>query len=342
MSMEHAFHFLSHRGQVRCLAGLARTALGAYPLHGPRLRLLSHLWNTTFRVTVAGGDQYVLRVHHRGQTSIDAVRSELLWLSALQADGLAVPEPVLNEEQHLVTVAAHPGVPEPRLCVLFRWIEGRFLYRGLTPSHLAQLGELMARLHRHAAQWKRPGGFARHRVDNLDPMQRDQDDRLDPAVAQSAAQTVASVCTPEAGRVVGAVIPRIWATLQALGEEPDAFGLIHGDLHHRNILFGKAGIGAIDFDDCGFGHWLYDMAVPLTALERHPGYAMMRQAFLTGYRQRRVLPVEQEAELETFIALRKVQNLLGVIKEREHPAFRDRWQAAAAHELAGLGAFATR
>jgi Ser/Thr protein kinase RdoA (MazF antagonist) len=337
--MKQAFHSMSHRGQVRCLAGLARTALGAYPVRGVHLRLLAHFWNTTFRVSVPEGEQYMLRVHHRDQTSVDAVRSELLWLAALHEAGLSVPEPVANDEARLVTVATHPAIPEPRLCVLFRWIEGRFRYRGLTPAHLAQAGDLMARLQRHACRWERPREFTRHRVGNLDPMQRGRDDAFDPAVAQSLIQTVASLCTPETGRVVAAAIARSWATLQALGEEADAFGLIHADLHHRNLLFGKAGIGAIDFDDCGYGHWLYDMAVPLTALERHPDYAALRDAFLTGYRARRSLPAGQEAHLESFIALRRVQNLVGMIEERDHPAFRDRWETHVAYEVDRLRAF---
>jgi Ser/Thr protein kinase RdoA (MazF antagonist) len=128
-SIKQAFHSLDHRGQVRRLAGLARTALGAYALHGARLRLLMHDWNTTFRVTTPDGDQYVLRVHPRGQSSVEAVGSELLWLAALRQEGFSVPEPVLSQEQRLVTAATHPEVPELRLCVLFRWVEGRFLDR---------------------------------------------------------------------------------------------------------------------------------------------------------------------------------------------------------------------
>jgi Ser/Thr protein kinase RdoA (MazF antagonist) len=336
------FESLNHRTQVRSLAGLARTALRAYPVHDVRLRLLGHLWNTTFRVTEPDGNQYMLRVHHRGQTSVEAVRSELLWLAALREQGLPVPDPVLNEEHRFVTVGAHPGVPEPRLCVLFRWIEGRFLYRGLTPSHLAQVGDLMARFHGHAAQWERPEGFTRHRVDNLDPMRRGQDDHADPAVAESVTQLVTSVCSPEAGSVIAAAIHRIWVTLSALGEGPEAFGLIHADLHHRNVLFGKNGIGAIDFDDCGYGHWLYDLAVPLTILRKHPAYPALRRGLLTGYRRRRPLPADQEAHLETFIALRTVQDVLGVINEKDHPAFRERWEAAAAGGIEHLRAFTAR
>lgn len=345
--MQQPFHSLSHRGQVRRLAELSRTALRAYPLHGARLRLLAHTTHTSFRVTAPNGDQFVLRVHPPGQNSVEAVRSELLWLAALREEGLSVPEPVLNQERRLVTVATDPGVPEPRLCVLFRWIEGRFLYQGLTSSHLAQAGDLMARLHDHAAQWRRPPEFTRHRVDNLDLTQRGPDDRFDPTVAERATQTVTSAHTPEAGRVIAAAIPRIWTTLKALREEPDTFGLVHGDLHQRNILFGKDGIGAIDFECCGYGHWVYDLVVPLTQLHRHPAYAALREALLTGYRRRRSLPAEQEAHLETFVALREVQSLLWLTQQKEHlalisPSFHGWWEDDVAAALAALRAFMER
>ncbi|HEV8456421.1 MAG TPA: phosphotransferase [Gemmatimonadales bacterium] len=113
-------------------------------------------------------------------------------------------------------------------------------------------------------------------------------------------------------------------------------------LNHRNFLFGKGGMGAIDFDDCGYGHWLYDLAVPLTMLRDHPAYAGLRQGLLTGYRRRRPLPVDQEAHLETFMALRSVQDVLGMIKEKDHPAFRDGWEAAAASGIDHLRGFTAR
>jgi Ser/Thr protein kinase RdoA (MazF antagonist) len=339
--MQTPFSSLSRQGQVRRMARLARRALDGYPLDGSRLRLLTHLWNTTFHAVAPDGSRYVLRIHHPGQTSVESVRSELLWLAALRREtDLQVPEPVPNNAGSLVVVAADPGVPKPRLCVLFRWVEGRFVYRRLTPAHLFQVGKLMALLQRHASSWRRPDRFTRHRVDNLDPMRRGQDDRFDEACAARAVDLVSAVSTPEAGTVVAAVVHKVWAVLHSLGQGPDVFGLIHADMHYRNFLFHQGSVGAIDFDDCGYGHWLYDLAVPLTELQRHPGYVALRQALLAGYRQNRSLSVEHEAHLESFMALRRLQNLIGFIEEREHPAFRDEWRAAMDRELQGLRAFA--
>ena len=42
------------------------------------------------------------------------VRSELAWLAARQETELAAPAPPPTCDGDLLTVAAHPGVPQPR------------------------------------------------------------------------------------------------------------------------------------------------------------------------------------------------------------------------------------
>ena len=125
---------LSNRQQIARLRRLAVQALGAYPLVAPELLFVAHGENTTFRVDamVAGGpDRFLLRVHRptrhgRRLDSAAAVGSELDWLTALRADtGLSVPEPVRTTNGKLTTAAASPDVPEPRVCSLLRWMDGR-------------------------------------------------------------------------------------------------------------------------------------------------------------------------------------------------------------------------
>ena len=323
------------------LAGVAsaRRALEAYAVSAARVTSLKRVYNSTFRIEATDGERYMLRICHPRRTSLEVVESELLWLASLREAGLHVPAPVLNQDGRYATVVPDPSERRTWLCALFRWTAGRFLFRTLTPTHLVQVGELTARLHHHAAHWERPDGFTRPRVENLDPLRQERDDCFDERLAARAIQTVASVGTPEAGAVVAAVIQKVWRLLRALGEGADAFGLIHADLHQRNYLFHQGRAGAIDFDDCGFGHWLYDLAVTLYCLSDHPRYSALRDAFLTGYRRSRPLPEQQEAHLGTFMALRRLQDLFWVIGERDKPAFRDRWQALMLASLQALREF---
>ena len=125
---------LSNRQQVARLRHLAVQALGAYPLVDPELRFVAHGENTTFRVDAMvadGRDRFLLRVHRparhgRRLDSAAAVGSELDWLTALRADtGLSVPEPFRTTNGKLTTAAASPDVPEPRVCSLLGWQNGR-------------------------------------------------------------------------------------------------------------------------------------------------------------------------------------------------------------------------
>ncbi len=332
------FQELNSAGQVRRLAALARTALRAYGIEGTVLRPLQHAENTTFRLAAPDGRRFVLRVHRTGRHSPEQVRSEMAWLAALRCDtDLLVPRPHTTADGALLAVAEAPGVPEPRMCVLFDWMEGRFRNDSLTPARMAAVGELIGQLHRHAEQFVPPAGFHRWRGDEISDLVRVGTDGMDAAVAHVAG-LVGELIGPEHRTTVEAVATRVRAAQAALGEGPDAFGLIHGDLHQWNYLFAGERVAAIDFDDCGYAHYLYDLAVTTHAVGRHPRAAELRSGLLAGYRRVRGLPAEHEPLLDAFVALRRLQLITWQIEQREAPAFRDGWRAYALAQLAQLAA----
>jgi Ser/Thr protein kinase RdoA (MazF antagonist) len=303
---------------------LAQAALADYEVRPVRLTLLAHAENSTFRVEARDGERYVLRVHRVTGTpwhpprDAAEVRSEMSWLAALRREpDLRVPEPMPNRDGGLVTIAANEGVPEARVCVLFRWVDGRFLDASLAPQHLERVGQFTARLHQHAETFAPPEGFVRwQRVDTS----ADVDAYVVGDIAASFGQDDAAIAMT--------VIEQSRRAQRELGAGPDAFGLIHGDLHQENYLFHRGAVGAIDFDDCGWGHFLYDLAVTLSEVSYRPHYEALRAALLRGYRSVRALPPEQEQYLETFQALRLLQLTLWFIEQRDHPAFAD-WEEEA-------------
>ena len=139
----------------------------------------------------------------------------------------------------LLTVAAAPGVPPPRICVPWPWVPGRFVRSGLRPHHLRQVGRLTARLHDHAQGFQPPPGFTRPRIDDL------------PATRAAVLPLVAGIRPPRDVALVAAVLDRVAATLAGLDPGPDAYGLIHSDLHQWNYLFQHGQVHLLDFDDCG-------------------------------------------------------------------------------------------
>lgn len=60
----------------------------------------------------------------------------------------------------------------------------------------------------------------------------------------------------------------------------------------------------MDFGDCGYGYYLYDMGVTLLMLRGLDPDGSQRAAFLRGYREVRDLPEAHEALLPLFTAAR--------------------------------------
>ena len=56
------FESLTNGGQLRRLRRLALEALTAYGIHEPHLTALTHHHNTTFRLDLADGERYMLRI----------------------------------------------------------------------------------------------------------------------------------------------------------------------------------------------------------------------------------------------------------------------------------------
>jgi Ser/Thr protein kinase RdoA (MazF antagonist) len=319
------------------LRRLAEAALVAYGVAPARLVALVHLENTTFRVETPGGDRYVLRIHRASGSpvhpprSVADVRSETTWLFVLRQEaGLAVPEPMLTADGSPLVVVAAEGVPEPRVCVLFRWSEGQFLNAALTPSHLERVGGFIARLHDHAMHFAPPADFVRWRVGDVSG-----------DAAAWTAGVVGEQCGSGAAATVEAVLGEVRRAQRELGEGPGAFGLIHADLHQENYLFHRGQVRAIDFDDCGWGHFAYDLTVTLSELRWRPEYPALRAGLLRGYRAIRPLPTEHERYLETFSGLRGLLLTLWFLEQRGHPAVPE-WEREVRLGLADLEALVGR
>ncbi len=286
----------SRRSLLHRMRQVAGAALGSYPLPEGRLVFVAHGENTTFRHESAAG-RYLVRVHRRQRHGRDvdgaaAVRSELDWLTAIRATSdLTVPQPLISDNGSSTVQATAGG--ETRTCSVLRWTDGRIHETTARPVHLRRLGDAMARLHDQADAWTPPPGFVRIRWD-YEAFFGD---------AMVYGVTSAAECwrllPVDLRRRFEDVGQRMSEVLPLLG--PDR--LIHADLHLGNAVFRGGDVALIDFDDCGTGPRLYDLAVALWELRDRPDYPMFRDALLTGYRRHRDIDV---THLDDVIAMRQV------------------------------------
>jgi Ser/Thr protein kinase RdoA (MazF antagonist) len=325
---------LTRLGRLRRMRQLAATALEAYGLPGARLTFLQYFANITYRVDVPGlvlqGDssgpyvpnRYLLRVLCTNHW--EAVKGEMTWLAALSREaGLPVPEPVATLEGELLTRITTPGVPEGRIVSLMRWVNGRKRTTGFRPRHFRAWGRMVARLHAFAAGWQPPEGFERFVWDWEGLLGgRGFDCTVEELVASMPEhlQEPLQIVSSEARTV-----------MEGLGKGADAYGMIHGDMYPENVLFKAGEVYPIDFEDCGFGHWLWDIALPLCEQPWTEEGAWQRDAFLEGYTQVRTLPESQLRHLDLFMAAQYATIVLWAsafirddpVRQTEHEAWRD-------------------
>jgi Ser/Thr protein kinase RdoA (MazF antagonist) len=296
------FDRLPHEEQRAALEALANEALSLYAIGGePRARLINLSENATYAVDgAADGRRYALRIHRDGYHSPAAIASELAWEMALRREGVVVtPNPVAGRDGGLIRSMAHSTMARPRNIVLFDWETGA--EPGIGDDLLGPfetLGRVTARMHRHARAWQRPERFTRLTWD-FDTSLGDSSPHwgswrdgmgLDPAMEALFADTVAAI-----GR-----------RLARYGKGPERFGLIHCDLRLANLLIDGETVKVIDFDDCGLGWYMYDAATPVSFYEHEPQVPSLIEAWLRGYRSVAPLSAEDEAEIPTFLMLRRL------------------------------------
>src|SRR5262249_48959629 len=88
--------------------------------------------------------------------------------------------------------------------------------------------------------------------------------------------------------------------------------LVHADIRLANLMVDDAHqVRVIDFDDCGWSWFMYDFATTISFIEDHPAVPELRAAWLEGYRSVAPLAAADEAELDTFVLLRRRRLVLG-------------------------------
>jgi Ser/Thr protein kinase RdoA (MazF antagonist) len=159
------------------------------------------------------------------------------------------------------------------------------------------LGAVSARMHRHARQWRRPSTFLRFAWN--------YDTTLGAGGHWGRWQDGLGV-TGDAHDVLGRLDAAIRRRLAAYGSGHDRFGLVHADIRLANLLVDGNHVRVIDFDDCGFSWFMYDFATAVSFFEDHPQVPELKDAWVTGYRSVATLDPGDEAELDTFVLLRRL------------------------------------
>ncbi len=298
--------------------GLLDAATALYGCSAADTTALGAFESDVYALTVAG-EPAVLKVMAPTHRSPEQVQAEVDWLLALAEARVPVAAPLPSARGRYVETLPGPG--GPTVVVAYRRAPGRLAGPAdWTAERTEAWGALLGRLQAHSRDWTAPG-----------PRR--------PTLLQQTYLTRAAgaAADDEFLEAAGALLERAQPWLDERGDA----GLIHADLHHGNLLLHAESWTAIDFDDCAYGSYAFDLAMPLYYAVRsqrgRPAESVAAEflpPFLRGFRRHAPLPGGGSEAISTCLEARQAE--LYLVLKLKLPA--DEWTAQTTELAADLRA----
>ncbi|WP_426323339.1 phosphotransferase enzyme family protein [Microbacterium sp. E-13] len=286
------------------------------------VRLIVISENVTLRVDVDGVPTCVVRLGRPGYgAGAVHVASEMHWVESLHEDTeIPMPRPLKGLDGEFVQMLVDPDGAS-WLSVSFTFLRGVILEALVDRAdHFAEIGSITARLHTHARTWAPGRELSRFVWDTADLVGRR---------ARWGDWRRAELSESATG-LLEAAERRALQILADCGVDRSAnhFGLIHADLRPSNIMVradADGGLAIIDFDDCGFGYYMYDFAAALTFYEHRPEARRMAAAWLEGYAESAPMSAVDLRAAGAFSMLRRLTMLGWATTHRADSLPEDLW-----------------
>jgi amicoumacin kinase len=264
-----------------------------YAIHPEQIRLLDGFESFMYEFTQDGRD-YILRVSHSIRRTPELIYGEVDWINYLAAHGAGVAQAVSSKQGNLVELIedGHGG----------HFLATAFVKaKGGSPRQMNQwderlfeeYGRLLGHLH-HLTKSYQPADPAWKRFDWDDPSMLFVEQWL-PAGEEKILERYRTIVTH----------------LRDLPQDRESYGLIHQDAHSGNFFVDEAyQITLFDFDDCVYGHFVYDLAMVLfyavTNRDDADEFGLhFWRHFWPGYQQENYLDPAWLREIPYFLKLRE-------------------------------------
>lgn len=254
--------------------------------------------NYTFLVRM-GKAKRILRVHRPYYHTPDELNSENIWMKRLKKDTeLILPKIVCGLDGKMIQRFYSDNKNITYSCSMFTYLEGTLATElNLTGNELLKkmvsMGKIAAILHNYV-------------VANEMKIHRNQWN-FDSMFGEKAIWGDWRNCKElkvQDVQLFEKALSIMEKRLADFGKGFDRYGLIHCDLRFANTIIDGNKLQIIDFDDCGYSWFLYDLACCM--LEYNDQIDELVSAWLTGYRGIRALSEEEIAEIPTFILMRRI------------------------------------
>ena len=303
--------------QLEIFQNVGNIAVRKFPLFGQAsIQLLNYSENATYLVTnETNKEKYILRVCRPNYHTKEEIGNELFFMQSIAKDSkITVPKPIKGEKDEYIQEVEWNDFTY--YCTAFTFLEGELPNEDNENELVEQfegLGEVTALLHEHSIKnW--------NTFNELKRLTWDFDTVIGRNPKWARWQDGLGM-TPERLELLQQVCDKIEARLKKFGKSNDRFGLIHGDLRLANLLVDSDQLKVIDFDDCGFGWYLFDLGTALSFIEHKPYVPKLVESWVKGYEKVRTLSKEEKDEIPTFILMRRLQ-LISWVGSRDNETSR--------------------
>lgn len=267
------------------------------------VKLLKYSENVIFKITFKEAFPVVLRIHRPGYHNIEELEGEILWMDEIHRD-TDVELPVVyrgRDGRFLQKMTTFSG--EEVYVSVISFLEGSPLGE-LKDDELIKglesLGEITAKLHMQSINRDKSVVIKRFYWD-INNLFGDNNDGIWGSWRDYKA------LTKEQYRILEKCTSVMKDKLNHYGRSNEKFGLIHADLHFYNVINNNGVNQIIDFDDSGYGFYMYDMGCALVTYSRN--LTELEKAWVRGYEKVRKLSDEDKKLIPMFVLLRRITRL---------------------------------
>lgn len=245
--------------------------------------------NDSYKVSTST-DTFLLRIYRHGWRDLPAINFEVEALLHLKNNGVDVAYPIATKKgDYIINIEAPEGI---RYVILTRYAKGQEL--SLSEEGSAEsYAQHMAQIHSLSETFKAPPERFKLDVEHLltEPIQR-----IKPFLADRL----------EDCEFIESCSKNLQLVLQGMLDDSTDFGFCHGDMHGGNAHLDGSQLISFDYDCCGFGLRVYDLAIFKWALKLHKKDDSIWQRFLESYQQHRPLSPQDLQQIDHLVCIRHI------------------------------------
>jgi Ser/Thr protein kinase RdoA (MazF antagonist) len=290
--------------QQSSLTAFATELLKNYGISDAKVSCINFEFNATFSVESESGTKYALRININSTRTLENMKGEIEWVRHLnRTSGIQTPTPIATLSNDYITSGYHADSEQELKGVMYSWLEGEELGDEPTLDQLHEVGRSIAIFHKESSEFKL------------------SDDAALPTFSDFFWGTAdylfsdKSTLSEQDRNLIQEAHHLIMQFTNDLYKSSPVH-IIHADFHGWNLMWHEGRLSVFDFDDCGFGLEVQDLAVAMYYLDTPEQDA----ALLAGYKSVKALPDYSDNQMKALLLQRRLMllNYLFETKNQEH------------------------